>query len=70
MAQDVERVRIVLVPSGQDLDLLAVLEWQTQVLDPAVRADEHSLLGELRTDRGSRVPPRRAVGKFKFRVVG
>ena len=31
--EDGERVRIVLVPGGQDLDLLAVLERQAQVAD-------------------------------------
>src|SRR5437899_3844551 len=70
MAQDVERVGIVLVPSGQDLDLLAVLERQTQILDVPVRAHEYRLLGELRTDCGGRIATGRAVGKFKFGVVG
>ncbi len=37
---------------------------------PSVRADEHGLLGQLGADRGGRVEPRRAVGKFEFARVG
>ena len=70
VAQDVERVRVVRVARRQDLDRLPVLERQAQVLDLSVRAHEDGLLGQLRPDRGSRVEPRRAVGKFEFRRVG
>src|SRR5436189_126564 len=41
-----------------------------QVLLAPVRADEDRLLGELRADGLRSVEPRRAVGKFEFRVVG
>ena len=47
-----------------------VLEREPQVLGLPVRAHEDGLLGQLRADRGSRVEPRRAVGKFEFRRVG
>jgi len=70
VAQDVERVGIVLVTGGEDLDLLAVEERQSEVLDRAVRADEHRLLGELRADRPRSVEAGRAVRKFEFRFVG
>src|SRR5205809_1490774 len=70
VAQHGERVRIVLVPRRQDLDRLTVLERQAQVLHAPVRADEDRLLGELRADGLRSVEPRRAVGKFEFRVVG
>jgi hypothetical protein len=64
--EDVERVWIVLVPRGQNLDLLAVLERQTQVLNVAVRANQNRLLGELGPDRGCGVETGSAVRKFKF----
>jgi hypothetical protein len=70
MAQDVKGVGVVLVPRCQDLDLLAVLERQAQVLNTAIRAHQNGLLCELRPDRRSSVEPRRAVGKFKLRGVG
>ena len=70
MAQNGERVRVVRVARGQDLDPLPVLERQAQVLDVAVRAHQHGLLGELRPDRARRVEAGRAVGKFEFRFVG
>jgi hypothetical protein len=65
-----ERVRIVLVACGQDLDLLAVLERQAHVLHPPVHAHEHGVLGQLRADGGGRVEPARALRKFQFRRVG
>ena len=70
VAKDVERVRILRVARRQDLDRLPVLERQAQVLHLAVRADENGLLGQLRADRGGRVEPRRAVGKFELARVG
>ena len=60
VAEDVERVGIVLVAGREDLDRLAVLERQPQVLDAAVRADEDGLLGQLRPDRARGVEARRA----------
>ena len=53
MAQHVQRVRIVGVARRHDLDLLAVLEREPQVLHASVRAQEHGLLGEL-ADRSRR----------------
>ena len=70
MAQDGERVGIVRVARGQDLDRLAVGERQPQVLHLAVRAHEHRLLGELRPDRARGVEPGRAVGKLELGLVG
>ena len=70
VAQDVERVRVVLVARRQDLDRLAVRERRPQILDTPVRAHEDGFLGQLRPDRRSRVEPRGAVGKFEFRGVG
>ena len=70
VTEHVERVRVGRVARGQDLDLLPLLERRTQVLDVAVRAHEHGLLGQLRADRGSGVEPGRAVRKFEFRGVG
>ena len=70
VAEDVERVGILRVAGRQDLDRLPVLERQAQVLHLAVRANEHGLLGQLGPDRGSRVEPRRAVGKLELGRVG
>ena len=70
VAEDVERVGIVSVARRQDLDRLAVLERQPQVLQLPVRAHENGLLSELGADRGGRVETRRAVGKFEFGGVG
>src|SRR6266550_2680090 len=70
MPKDIERVRVVLVPRRQDLDLLAVPEGLAQVLNLAVPANQNRLLGELWPDRGSGLEAGRAVRKFKFRVVG
>jgi hypothetical protein len=60
MAEDVERVGIFRVARRQDLDRLTVLERQPQILDAAVRAHEHGLLGQLGADRGSSVEACRA----------
>ena len=70
MAEDGERVRVGRIPRGQDLERLAVLERQAEILDAAVRANEHRLLGEAGADLAGRVEPRRSLGKFKFRFVG
>ena len=70
VAQDGERVRVRRVARGQDLDCLAVRERESQVLHPAVGADEHGLLGELRTDRAGSIEPRRALGQLELGPVG
>ncbi len=70
MAQHVEGIRIVRVPRRQDLDRLPVGERQAQVLDVAVLADQHGLLGQLRPDRAGGVQAGGAVRKFEFRGVG
>ena len=70
MAQHGEGVRIVLVTDGQDLDRLAVLQRQAQVLRASVRTYEDGLLGELRADRARGVEAGRAGWKFELRVVG
>ncbi len=64
-----ERVRVVGVAGGQDLNLLPVREREAQVLDAAVRADEDGLLGELRADRAGGVEARGAVGKLELGAV-
>ncbi len=66
VAQDVEGVGVVLVPSGQDLDPLAVGDGQPKVADRAVRAQQNCLFRELRADRACCVEARRAVGKFEL----
>src|SRR5215210_2135399 len=68
--QHVERVRILLVADGQDLNRLPVLERRAQVLDGAVRAQQNGLLGQLRADRARGVEAGRAFRKFEFRRVG
>ena len=70
VAEDVERVRIVLVAGRQDLDLLAVGERQAQVADVAVRADEHRLLGELRADRARASSPVAPSGSSSSELSG
>ena len=70
VAEDVERVGIVPVARRQDLDRAAVRQRQPEVLDPAVRAHEHGLLGELRPDRARGVEPGRAVRQLELRAVG
>src|SRR5919197_1606877 len=66
VAEDVERLPIVLVARGKDLDPLAVLERQPQILDVPIRAHEDGLLGQPWADRGCRVATGRAVRKFKL----
>ncbi len=70
VAEDGERIGVVLVAGGQKLDPLTVVEWQPQVLHAAVGAHEHRLLGELRSDRARRIETGRAVGKFELGFVG
>ena len=70
VAQHGERVGVARVPRRQDLDRLAVAERQAQVLHLPVRADEHRLLGELRTDRARGVETGRAVGKLELGLIG
>ena len=71
VAQDVERVRIVLVARGQDLDRLRrPSSGSRRSCTTPVRADEHGLLGELRPDRARGVEPGRAVGKFELGLIG
>ena len=70
VAQDVERVGVVAVARGQELHRLAVGKRRPQVLDRAVRAHEHGLLGELRPDRPRGVEARRAVGELELGPVG
>ena len=67
MPQHVERIGIVRVAGGQDLDLLPVLERRAQVLNVPVRADQNGLLGELGADRAGGLEAGCAVRKFEFR---
>ena len=66
MTKDVQRVRVVAVARREDLDLAAVRQRQPQVLDMAVRANEHRLLGELRADRLRGVETRRPVRQLEL----
>jgi hypothetical protein len=66
VAEDGERIRVVLVADGQDLDRLAVAQRQAQILHVSVHAHEHRLLGELRPDCARSVEARSAVGKFEL----
>ena len=68
--QDRERVGIVRIAGCQDLDRLAVLEGQPQVVYEAVGTDEHRLLRELRPDRARGIEPRGAVGQLELGPVG
>ena len=70
MAQHVERIGIGAVARRQELDRLAVRERKADVLDGAVRAHEHCLLGELRPDRARGVEAGRAVGELELLAVG
>jgi len=66
VAQDGERVRVLLVAGGEDLDRRAVLERQPEVLDGAVRPHEDGLLGEPRPNGAGGVEAGGAVGKFEL----
>ena len=70
VAKDVQRIRVVTVPRREDLDLPTVGERQPQVLDVAVRAHEHRLLGELGADGARGVEPRSAFRELELRLVG
>ncbi len=51
VAKHGERVGVVGVARGQDLDRRAVCERRAEILRLPVDANEHRLLGELRADR-------------------
>src|SRR5215218_4340255 len=70
VAQNMERVGVVAVPSREDLDALAVAQRQPEVAHVAVRADEHGLLRKLGPDRTRSVEPGRAVGQLELGVIG
>ena len=70
VAQDRERIRIVLVTRREDLDRLAVFEGQPQIPHPSIRTDEYGFVRELRPDRTRSVEPSGAGGKFEFGAVG
>ena len=70
VAKHRERVRILGVAGGQDLQPLAVGERQTQVARLAVGSHEHRLLGQLRPDRARSVEPGRAVGQLELESSG
>ena len=69
VAQDVERIRILPVARGEEVDGGAVVERQAQVARLAVHLHEHGLLRELGPDRARGVEPGRAVGQLEFRSV-
>ncbi len=64
--QDCERVHVLRIARGQESDLLPVRERQAKVSRRAVHADQHSLLGELWTDRARRVESRSAVRELEL----
>ena len=70
VAQHPERVCVVTVARGEDLDPRPVGERQPQVLGLAVDSDEHRLLGQLGPDRARGVEAGGAVRKFEFRRIG
>ena len=70
MAQDVERIGVVDVARGQELDRLPVAKRRPHVLGRAVRAHEHGLLGELGPDRARGVEAGRAVRELELLAVG
>ena len=70
VAEDVQRVGIVAVARREDLDLAAVRERQPQILDVAVRAHEHGLLGELGPDRLRGIEPEAPSGSSSSDLSG
>ena len=70
MAEDGESVCVVRVAGRQDLDLIAVRERQAQVARLPVRAHQHRLLGELRTDCPRSVEAARPVGQLELGPIG
>jgi len=69
VAQHGERVRILAVARGQNLDALAVLQREAQVLDASVRTEEDGIAGEALADGPRGVESRRALGQLELRVV-
>src|SRR5712691_1616033 len=70
MSQHGQRIRVVLVARREDLDRLAVLERQPQILHAAVRPHEHGFRRELRPDRARGFEARCAFGKLELGIVG
>ena len=70
MAEDSERVRVVRVAGRQDLDFLAVREWEAQIACRAVHPEQDRLLGELGPDRARGVEAGRAVWEVELGGVG
>ena len=58
VSQDIERIRVVAVTGGEDLDLSAVRERQPEILDVAVPAHEHGVLRKLGANRLGSIEPR------------
>jgi hypothetical protein len=69
VAQHRERVGILAVARGQNLDALAVFQRQAQVLDLTVRTEEDGIAGEPLADGPRGVESRRALGQLELRVV-
>ena len=57
-----QRVRVLRVARGEEVNGLPVLERKAQVARRPVHAREHGLLGQLRPDRACGVEAGRAVG--------
>ncbi len=70
VAEDGERVRVVVVARRQDLERRAVREREPEVPRLAVDAREHRLLGELGPDRAGGVERARALGELERAPVG
>ena len=70
VAEDGERVGIVVVARRQDLERRPVAQRQPEVPGLAVDAREHGLLGELRPDRAGGIERARPVGKLERAPVG
>ena len=70
VTQDVERVRVVVVPRREELQGGAVGQRQAQVARLAVDPREDGLLGELRADRAGGVERARSLGELERGAVG
>jgi len=70
VTEDVERIRVVVVARGQDLERRAVREREAEISGLAVHTREHRLLGELRPDRAGGIERARPVGKLERAPVG
>ena len=68
--QDVEGVRIVLVPYRHKLDSFAAAERKTKVLDMPVDTSEDGVACQLRPDRPCRVESARTVGQLELGRIG